>query len=342
MDRVRTISEVILSAHSCCVSNMNSLGGPKVYSTKTAVGSWIENAGGPGGYHRGFTTQEYITEAQHQQNGDKKVRIYGSGLPLDQEVEHPRMVKDLFHPKEGPNSKDWKSSNQVMMESICIPKGEYSYRNEVVSPKKTKHNVDDYIASWTVDTVEGRKTRFNTESRRAANSSVNEDFQVPSIRLVPGVPNGFERLIAGLVERYGILGLSAFRAEIGSGAKNSQDLRTALNNCGVTLSRVDFLGVMAYLTPADSFSAEKLIRIITPDTEDFDPYKAGLKYHDVFGDADAVSAQDVAELYPRLQMGLLDFISVYAPEGDVTKDAFVLLHSDMYHSMPLKYKAMFP
>lgn len=317
-------------------------GGPKVYSAKTAVGSWIENAGGPAGYHRGFTTEEFITECQHLQNGNKKIKVYGSGLPLDDEVEHPRKVKDLFHPRSGPTSSDWKTSTQVMMESVLVPKGEHSYRNEVVSPTKGKHNVDEYIASWTVDTVEGRKVRFNPESRRSANAAVNEDFKVPSVRLVPGVPNGFELLIGGLTDRFGILGLSAFRSEIGSaGIRNGQDLRVALKNCGVTLPRVDFLQVMAYMTPGDSFQAEKLMRIITPNSEgSFDASKVGRVYDDTFG-GEEPSSHDVAELYPRLQEALLDFIGVYASEGVVSKDSFVLLHSDMFHSMPLKYKAMF-
>ena len=333
-----------------------------MYNTKTAVGSWIENAGGPSGYHRGFTTEEFITEAQHQQNGDKKIRIYGSGLPLDEEVLQPRSTKDIFHPKGGPMPSDWKTSNQLMMESVCAPKVlictvhihrlylifvalkhqvEHSYRNEVVSPKKTRHNVDSYVASWTVDTVEGRKVRFNPESRRAANSAVSEDFQVPSVRLVPGVPNGFERIIAGLTARYGILGLSAFRAELGSGVKSGDDLKTTLKNCGVSLSRVDFLGVMAYLTPGNTFSAEKFLRIITPDTEEFDPAKAGAKYDDAFGGAEHVPPHEVAELYPKLEEVLLEFIGVYVKDGYVSKEGFVLLHSDMFHSFPLKYKALF-
>jgi hypothetical protein len=322
----------------------NHLRGPKEYSAKTAVGSWIENAGGPAGYHRGFTTEEYMTECQHLQNGNKKIRVYGSGLPLDDEVENPRKVKDLFHPREGPTSTDWKSSSQVMMESILVPKAEHSYRNEVVSPTKSKHNVDEYIASWTVDTVEGRKVRFNPESRRAANVAVNEDFKVPSVRLVPGVPNGFERLIAGLTDRYGILGLSAFRSEIGSsGQRNGQDLRIALKNCGVNLPRVDFLQVMAYMTPGDSFQAEKILRIITPNSEGtFDASKVGRQFDETFGGEEAVSSHDVVDLYPRLQEALLEFIGVYASEGLISKDDFVLLHSDLFHSMPLKYKAMFP
>jgi hypothetical protein len=86
------------------------------------VGSWIENAGGSSGYHRGFTSEEFITEAQHQQNGNRKIKMFGAGLPLDEEVAHPREVKDLFHPRRGPESKDWKTNSQSMMDSVLIEK----------------------------------------------------------------------------------------------------------------------------------------------------------------------------------------------------------------------------
>lgn len=97
-------------------------GGTKVYSEKTAVGSWIERSGGPSGYHRGFSTDEFETEAQHLQYGINKPKFYGAGLPLDEEVEHPRVVKDIFHPKSGPTARDWKSNTHNMMESVLVPK----------------------------------------------------------------------------------------------------------------------------------------------------------------------------------------------------------------------------
>jgi hypothetical protein len=97
-------------------------GGTKGFSEKIAVGSWIERSGGPNGYHRGFTTDDFETEAQHLQNGHRKPKFYGAGLPLDEEVEHPRVVKDIFHPRSGPTSGDWKSNTHSMMESVLVPK----------------------------------------------------------------------------------------------------------------------------------------------------------------------------------------------------------------------------
>mmetsp|Transcript_16182 Transcript_16182/g.24387 ORF Transcript_16182/g.24387 Transcript_16182/m.24387 type:complete len:339 (+) Transcript_16182:130-1146(+) len=317
-------------------------GGPRNYSNKTAVGSWIENAGGASGYQRGFTTEEFMTEAQHQQNGNRKLKLFGAGLPQDDQIEDPRQVRDLFHPKTGPTSRDWKTNTHHMMDSVLVKKTEQSYRDDCVSPNKTsKHNVDEYRASWTMDTAEGRKQRFLTESRRAANSAVNENFQVPCLRLVPGTPIGFERLLEGLTERYGILGLTAFRAALGVGEKDSSEFQQALKSCQVKLSRVDFAQVMAHLTKGERFSAETLMRVITPDSEDFDPAKARSKYSAAFGDAESVSPEEVAALYRGMEAPLLRMIRTYCtPEGTIAPDGFTLMHSDMYHSVPIKYKAV--
>ena len=44
-------------------------GGRNVYSLKTGVGNWIEDGGGASMYKRGFTTEAFETECQHQQIG---------------------------------------------------------------------------------------------------------------------------------------------------------------------------------------------------------------------------------------------------------------------------------
>ena len=59
-------------------------GGIKEYNPKTATGQWMENYGGPIGYKRGFTSSDFITEAQHAQLGanPKPLTIYGAGIPI--------------------------------------------------------------------------------------------------------------------------------------------------------------------------------------------------------------------------------------------------------------------
>jgi hypothetical protein len=191
-----------------------------------------------------------------------------------------------------------------------------------------------------VESSEGRKIRFSTESRRSANNSVNENFQVPSLRLTPGVPIGFERLLQGLTDRFGILALSAFRAEIGIGQRSSEQFRTALKNCDVKLSRIDFAQVMAHMTTGETFSSQNLINIITPDSDDFKISLARQKFDAAFGNQSVVAPEEIAALYPSIETPLLQLLHTYSSseDGMISREGFALIHSDLYHSVPVKYK----
>ena len=201
--------------------------------------------------------------------------------------------------------------------------------------------VEAYRASWTTDTVEGRKQRFETESRHAANISVKDDFKVRSLRSTPGVPQGFEKIEESLTEKYGILGLSAFKKELGRGGeRNAANLRSSLINCGVKLSREHFGQVMAYLTRGENFSTEKIYQVLAPHNDEFDAEYVASQYQENFGNGGA-SIQGVAELYPDLEIALLEFLDAYSgPDGDISADEFMALHLDMFTSMPFKYKSV--
>lgn len=219
-------------------------------------------------------------------------------------------------------------------------------RDEYAPKKKTggtnQEEVEAYRASWTTETTEGRKLRFDTESRRAANISVKDDFKVRSVRSTPGVPQGFEKIEEGLSEKYGILGLTAFRKELGRGGeRDSSSLRVALMNCGVKLSREHFGQVMAYLTRGDTFPAEKIFKVLTPPCDEFDSDFVTNKFEEYFGASGAASIHDVAELYPELEKPLLQFLDVYANPGNlISPNEFMALHLDMFTSMPFKYKSV--
>ena len=202
--------------------------------------------------------------------------------------------------------------------------------------------VEAYRASWTTETTEGRKQRFDTESRRAANISVKDDFKVRSLRATPGVPQGFEKIEEGLVEKYGILGLTAFRKELGRGGeRDATSLRVALMNCGVKLSREHFGQVMAYLTRGDTFPAEKIFSILTPRCDEFDMNFVEVKFEEYFGPSGNASIQEVAELYPELEMALLQFLDAYSSsDKEISSAEFMALHLDMFTSMPYKYKSV--
>jgi hypothetical protein len=249
--------------------------------------------------------------------------------------------------------------------------------------------IEEYRASWTTDTNEGRKLRFNTESRRSANSAVADPYQVTSLRLVPGVPNGFERILSELTSRYGILGLTALRHEIWSvicsGRStssrassrqsprdtssssftpfvphltiSSDEFKVILKSCEVKLSRIEYAQVMAYLTSGESFSADRLLTILTPVDDDFQVSQVKDKYLTAFSGRTSVSADEIVSLYPAIEKELSELMKVYChresggrsgedeEEGrrdyEMNKDGFILFHTDLFHSVPRQYKKLF-
>ena len=198
-----------------------------------------------------------------------------------------------------------------------------------------------YRASWTNENPDFRELRFDTESRRAANFSVKDDFKVRSVRTIPGTPQGFEIIFQSLVEKYGILAISAFRKELGmTGERDSTELRISLMNCGVKLSREHFGQVMAFLTRAETFQPRKLFDILSRPSDKFDRAVVEKKFVECFGEGNTASEQEVAELYPDLEKALLEFLCVYSSNNGLTSSDFILLHSDMFLSLPLKYKSV--
>lgn len=214
---------------------------------------------------------------------------------------------------------------------------------------------------------------------------MNESFQVTSLRLVPGVPNGFERILAELTNRFGILGLTSLRYELwssvtGRGSSrassrssttrnadndiiSSDDFKVVLKVCDVKLTRIEFAQVMAYLTTGETFSIEKLMTILTPIDDDFQPSKVSEKYNQMYRGKNSISCDDLLSSYSFIERELAKFLPVYAsstssgrnrerseekdndpsPRTDyeIKRDGFVLLHTDLFHSVPLKYKKLF-
>ena len=92
-------------------------GGRNVYSLKTAVGNWIEDTGGSNYYKRGFSSDAFETECQHQQKGRsaQKAGQFGAGLP-DSFV-RPRDTVDIFNPPAGPQDDSWETNTQNMLKN---------------------------------------------------------------------------------------------------------------------------------------------------------------------------------------------------------------------------------
>ena len=89
-------------------------GGRNTFSGKTAVGPWLDAVGGPSGYSRGFTTDDYQTEAQYQQLGaiQQKAPRFGAALPKSI-VDQTPAAADTLSSKSGFQN-DWSTTTTVM------------------------------------------------------------------------------------------------------------------------------------------------------------------------------------------------------------------------------------
>ncbi len=87
-------------------------GGRNIYCGKTAVGPWLDAVGGPSGYTRGFSTNSFQTEAQHQQLGvgRKPAPYFGAGLPKAVDIKSPT-ASDTLNNGLTP---DWKTTTSIM------------------------------------------------------------------------------------------------------------------------------------------------------------------------------------------------------------------------------------
>ena len=99
--------------------------------------------------------------------------------------------------------------------------------------------LEKYRQTWTLDSAVARSVRYTTESRRAANAAP-EAFRVASVRLLPGTPKPVERFRDRLLEKYGILGISALRYHLGSGVISCSNFRASLSKLDIKLSPSEF------------------------------------------------------------------------------------------------------
>jgi hypothetical protein len=213
-------------------------GGRKTYSDKTAIGNWIEDYGGSEVYKRGFHSDAFQTECQHQQTGVTLTKdpVYGASLPKN--FIDPRTTNDVFNPPAGPQSDLWQTNAQLMLKNS----GQRVLQTSNQTAKQTinPEALDAYRKHWTNDTPESRAMRFQTESRRAGNMGVSKQFEVKSVRYLPGTPIAFERFRERLLARYGILAMSCVRNAINNRAEiSSADYYKVVKLTGVEMSRAE-------------------------------------------------------------------------------------------------------
>jgi hypothetical protein len=137
---------------------------------------------------------------------------------------------------------------------------------------------------------------------------------------------------------------------------SSDDFKMILKSCEVKLSRIEYAQVMAYLTSGESFSADRLLTILTPVDDDFQVSQVKEKYLSAFSGRTSVTADEIVSLYPAIEKELTGFIKVYCyresggRNGDdgeadkryeMNKDGFIIFHTDLFHSIPRRYKKVF-
>lgn len=222
-------------------------GGLKSFATKTQLYNWLEDAGGPQGYRPGFTTEEYLSEAQRQQLGGRKIPLFGSGLPGTDVILHPREAKDIFQPSYGPGPKSWETATQASLKAAL----KNNTMDESVRPVNdmgcnlTRKELEEYRAQWSHDTVESKNVRFMTEARRMTQKL--DKFREYVVRMPPGSSETLQRMRTQLLANHGALAMGRLKLALGSGKIQTEELNLILAQLNVVFSRLEFAKVLIYI-----------------------------------------------------------------------------------------------
>lgn len=310
-------------------------GGRNSYSTKTAlVGSWLEaHASTEQGYKRGFTTNDFQTEAQHAQLGAtlKSSPYFGAGIVIPA----PKInTKDSYQSSTTVKTDQWKTTYKTMLEES----------RKITSSRPTpKCNVSsefltEYRANWTVDSELSSKLRFETESNRA-NNFLSSNFKVEKLRMLPGTPKSLERLRELVIEKYGILGITIARYHLGTGIQSCDLFLESVNKLGVKLTQAQNNQLLAYFTSSDEINIDTFFRSFIGKVDGFDSTLPNR----IFDSVDVLTLEEIdAKLdlsyFPELVEGLRRHIVVYSVNGSsMSAEGFTLMHTDFYNSEPIHY-----
>jgi hypothetical protein len=306
-------------------------GGTNLYSQKTAIHRWQDDIGGSISYRRGFTTSAFETESQHQQLGVslKAPAYFGAALPIELE-------------DNSPSSALWQSNaHSGMKTGLMTAQGE----THLPTMNLKYEELEKYRKQWTTDVPASRDMRFQTENRRATKSAPKQ-FQMPTMRLLPGTPRPLETFRERLLERHGILALSNIRFHVGVGEISCDDFKRAIANTEVKVDRFEINQIMGYFTPSTVLSADQFVRTVVAKTEGFAAASPSAKdLFDAMSGHGSIVPVDLlmeslnGEEYPEVVEGISMYISAYSVEipGALTNSEFTLLLSDMYASRPQDY-----
>ena len=326
-------------------------GGLNVYSNgKTAVGHWMEEYGGPGGYKRGFSTEEFETEGQHLQMGfinNEKPELFGAPLP-------PR-ISGLDNSAQELKSKDWATVARSEFPGIDNRPVEWK-----PSMNMSKDETKAYISQWCSDNECGRTIRFESEAQRAGNAAAKADLKVSRVRLLPGTPLSMEKMRAILIEKHGVLAFVALRANLPADEGTDVDLRAALNKLGCSvqsndrilakkpdssgdLTKLEFSQIMASITKDVTFATSDLFAALLGRDKSFVEAPVTAVFRQAF--REMASPTDILESinnkeYPEIHQGLSEYLVAYTTEDILMEGDFVQLHTDLYCANPAVFASL--
>lgn len=310
-------------------------GGTNLYpGGKTAIHRWQDDIGGPMSYQRGFTTNAFQTESQHQQLGAtlKAPAYFGAALPVELE-------------DKTPSSALWESNaHSGMKTGLLTTQGE----SHLPTMNLKYEELEKYRKTWTADCPASRDMRFQTENRRATKAAPKQ-FQMPTMRLLPGTPRPLETFRERLLERHGILALSNVRFHVGVGEISCDNMRKAMRDTEVKMDRFELNQILGYFTPTTVLSADQFVRTVVAKTDGFATASPSSKdLFDTISGEGSIIPIDLfieslnGEEYPEVVEGISMYISAYSLEipGALTNSEFTLLLSDMYASRPQDYEVV--
>lgn len=307
-------------------------GGKNVYCSKVSTHTRIEDVGGPAYFKRGFTNEDFETE--NTAYGGTRCRLeFGAALPVKVSIEKPSTF-DVFAPVKELDASTWQSTARgtfiAHTEAAGLP-------SNFTDNKKNERSYE----TWTKSSEAAAKFRYQVESRLESQNTDVAKFKTQDIRLLPGVPIGVEKFRRRLMERHGMLGLSALRFYLPDDQVSSAQFRKLVSDLGLEVSKVEFSQVLSHFTVSDSFDAKHFLRTVTAIVHN---YPSGLADRLLRAMGGSCSIEDFSvrfirqDLHPEVAEGLRLYLPAYANElGLLDKAEVGALCSDLYASTPYEF-----